>query len=352
MSVSREHIEDLLIRYLDEECTSVEKQEVQELLKVREHKIFFDEIQKIQERVTNSSQSESIDVDMDLAWENIGSHIGASDIQTELPRIKTALHLSINQFMKYAAILLVVAGVSYLLFNDKGENTPLAETNESPVEEVNIIHTVALKDKLDVQTPDGSEVSLRKKGKLSYPEKFEGSERVVELEGEAFFTVVRDEEMAYVIRVQGATIEVLGTSFLVKETDDLVEVMVKSGNVKLYPTSDEKAAVIINKGEHGIYNVLNGTVTKKDLESLNYASWHNNVLKFNGANMSSVVKDLENHYGVKIQLANSDISRCALTGQFKNRSISEVLDNIKNTFDYQIREHKGMIIIDGKGCVD
>ena len=352
MSVSKEHIEDLLIRYLDGECTSVEQQEVVELLKTEEHKTYFDEIKKIHERVAKSNQSESVEVDMDLAWENIGGYISASDTVDELPRINTALHLNIQRVMKYAAILLAVVGISYFFFVDNEKSTPLAEINEPTVDEINIIQAVAREDKLDLKTADGSEISLRKKGKLSYPKKFEGSERVVKLEGEAFFTVVRNEKMAYMVHVQDVTIEVLGTSFLVKEMDDLVEVKVKNGSVKLYPTSDEKAAIVINKGEHGIYNVLNGTLTKKDLEGLNYASWHNNVLKFNGARMSSVVKDLKNHYGVEIQLANNDISGCTLTGQFKNRSIDEVLDNIKDSFDYQIKEQEGVIIIDGKGCAD
>lgn len=60
---------------------------------------------------------------------------------------------------------------------------------------------------------DGTRVRLNAESKLIYPEVFVGTQRVVFLEGEAFFDVVSDESHPFIVQTRMGDIEVLGTRF-------------------------------------------------------------------------------------------------------------------------------------------
>ncbi|NQY08188.1 MAG: FecR domain-containing protein [Flavobacteriales bacterium] len=352
MSNSNEHIEDMLYKYLDNECNSEEMQLVTEWLKNDENRIEFEEIKKLQEQVSQANDSEPIEVDVDLAWGNIMDHIATSEVEEATP-VMHAVKESTNRLMKYAAILIVGLGVSYYYMNNNNNSNnsvSAVATIEETVEDESVMNAIALMEKEDVKTPDGSDVSIKKGSTLKYPTNFEEGIREVELEGEAFFDVVRDEEKPFLIRVGSATVKVLGTSFLVKEVDNFIEVKVKSGNVMLFGTEDQSNAIEIGKGEHGIYNITDGTLVKTDLTSHNFASWRNNVLRFSGVEMTAAIIDLQDHYNVQIELANNNVASCLFTGQFRDKTIGEVLENIQNNFNIQIKEKNGIIIIDGEGC--
>ncbi|MBK8290115.1 MAG: FecR domain-containing protein [Flammeovirgaceae bacterium] len=78
-------------------------------------------------------------------------------------------------------------------------------------------------------------------------------ERRVRIKGEAFFDVERNPEKTFVIEINKATVEVLGTSFNVRgyETENL-EVVVQTGIVKLSAPERTKN-IILKAGERGVY---------------------------------------------------------------------------------------------------
>lgn len=63
---------------------------------------------------------------------------------------------------------------------------------------------------------DGTRVCLNSQSRLTYPVVFDSKERVVELEGEAYFDVEEDAERPFLIKIKDAAVKVLGTSFNVK----------------------------------------------------------------------------------------------------------------------------------------
>jgi len=87
--------------------------------------------------------------------------------------------------MAAAILLLIGLGASYQLFFTSNSNLQqLQATNE-------MIHTFL---------PDGSEVFLNKHSQLSFPEKFEGAKRIVQLNGEAFFKVKKDQTQPFIVQ--------------------------------------------------------------------------------------------------------------------------------------------------------
>ena len=60
---------------------------------------------------------------------------------------------------------------------------------------------------------DGTRVWLNADSKLKYPVTFGNDKREVELEGEGYFKVTKDERKPFRVVVKKQTVEVLGTEF-------------------------------------------------------------------------------------------------------------------------------------------
>ena len=60
---------------------------------------------------------------------------------------------------------------------------------------------------------DGTRVWLNASSRLSFPSFFTGNQRLVELEGEAYFEVAQNKSQPFLVNAKGTNVEVLGTAF-------------------------------------------------------------------------------------------------------------------------------------------
>src|SRR5690606_7580202 len=84
-----------------------------------------------------------------------------------------------------------------------------------------------------VTLSDGTKVYLNAQSKIILPNVFSADSREVKLEGEAYFDVAKNPNKPFVIRTKGAVVQVLGTSFVVRnyEGDHSVQTVVEEGIV-------------------------------------------------------------------------------------------------------------------------
>lgn len=171
--------------------------------------------------------------------------------------------------------------------------------------------------------PDSSEVWLRNGANVRYAGNFGKRTRNVSLSGEAFFDVSKDPSKPFRINVSGLGIEVLGTSFDVKECRDRVEVSLVEGTVKLIPdcidsgdfTKDSDGIQVITAGEIASYVKSSGAISVRRGDTAHHALWAKDRLSFRDENIESVCRDLSVWYGVKIDIiAETDyVARLSFT---------------------------------------
>ena len=250
-----------------------------------------------------------------------------------------------------AASIALVLGVAYFFF--AGGNT--SSTDSLVVDGWVVVETDA-SEKREVTLPDGSVVSLSERSSVSFPEQF-ADERKVVFNGKAFFDIAPDSEHPFKVETTEALITVVGTSFQVKteQTAKYSEVIVETGVVTLtkrpQPNVAEKAVKVeLFPGESGVVRRESGGVAKSKNMNQNYLAWKTNKIVFNRTKMSEVVETLNEVYGVEVTLLNREIANCRLTATFDGKPVSEVMEVVGQTFDFEIASSKGKFEINGKAC--
>jgi ferric-dicitrate binding protein FerR (iron transport regulator) len=86
-----------------------------------------------------------------------------------------------------------------------------------------------------LEFPDGSRTWINGFGKLSYPDCFDHQQRVVLLEGKAYFDVKKDIEWPFIVRSNNVDVEVTGTELFVDFTsENLLKVILITGSVNVH----------------------------------------------------------------------------------------------------------------------
>lgn len=121
----------------------------------------------------------------------------------------------------------------------------MTTSEQVPLAEVRI--TSEAKTTKDITLPDGSTVKLKGATTIAHAENFAKNRRV-KIDGEAYFTVTRDEAHPFTVESNGVTVTVLGTEFNMKafEADTHAEVVLTTGKVEV--TSGD-ASVTLNPSE-------------------------------------------------------------------------------------------------------
>ena len=122
---------------------------------------------------------------------------------------------------------------------------------------------------------DGTRVYLNAESRLKYPVVFRGTERVVELSGEAYFKVSKDALRPFVVKMNGVNVRVLGTSFNVRSYADEGQVVTTlvEGKVKV---NDQD----IVAGEQAVYSKNDGKTTVRQVEVEQYVAWQEGTFVF------------------------------------------------------------------------
>lgn len=210
---------------------------------------------------------------------------------------------------------------------------------------------------------DGSQVTLQPKSKLSYPEHFNAYKREVYLTGNAFFEVEKNPKKPFFVYSGKVITKVLGTSFFVKNQDNInkVEVEVVSGRVSVYEQDDDETKT--NTQTNGVILLPNHKATffaESNLFVTNIVA--NPIIQttkvqdtkvffeFDDTPMSEVLKKLREAYGLEIIVENEVMNNCILTADITKQPLYTKLDIICAAVGATYEVKGTTILINGKGC--
>lgn len=188
--------------------------------------------------------------------------------------------------------------------------------------------------------PDESTVILQTDAEVTFNSILYGLSRKVNLEGKAFFKVLKGE--SFNVYSPAGRVEVLGTSFSVDATDQRLEVACKTGKVAVY--SINEGAVTLTPG-----NAVEMKGNSPSLYTVNPASvdaWVKGEYNFENSKTEAVWRSVEEAFGYEvIDRTGEDMT---YTGQFSTRqNLRDVLEIICRPLEvsYRINEDSKVIII-------
>lgn len=190
--------------------------------------------------------------------------------------------------------------------------------------------------------PDGTRVWLNAGSSLKFPTFFSGDERKVELSGEGYFEVARNEQMPFRVRTRRQDIEVLGTVFNINSYDDepAVTTTLLEGSVRV--TSNNEAGLSGGKGlvvvlRPGEQSALSDEGFQVGMVNTDVAvAWKRGVFKFDNSDIRSVMRQISKWYNVEVEF-EGEVPEIRLWGEM-DRSVnaSEALEMLEY-FDLEYR---------------
>ena len=225
----------------------------------------------------------------------------------------------LKSVLRYVAaivgVIVLAAGLAYW-FRNKAEELVVASAAHGQVREMLL--------------PDGTKVWLNQSSVLKYPRAFEGKERHVYLDGEAYFEVARNHEKPFTVKSQAMDVRVLGTSFNIKCRPDnsFAETTLVEGEVEVKDKSD-KGRITLLPGQKAVLNRVTGRMQVKQVDPKMEIVWHNDLIPFEKSSIFQIAAALERFYGVKIILSPDVDSTNTYSGVLKKK---DNIESVLNSF--------------------
>ena len=358
-----DRLTELLSRNLAGEATDAEMQELQYLLQSRPGDQYFAEILHTYWHHHRSSQplqdhtpDQHFAHILEMATEQSGQ-------QPEQEFARPGILRRILKITAAAAMAAAIAGTVWALIPKKQTDVIAVQPKINEV-----VAGRGIRSKMVL--PDGTQVWLNSDSKLQYSAGFSDSTREVELEGEAFFDVVKDPAHPFIVHTSAIDIKVLGTAFNVKSyaQDKTIETTLIHGLIEVTnKTKPELPKIILKPKEKLVFNKFAGMEAKgadiADLQTktgiaaaiaitalpqhiadtaLIETSWIYNRLIFEGDTFREVAVKMERWFNTRIQFKNEKIANYRLSGSFDKESVEEALQALQYIapFQYKINNNE------------
>ena len=155
---------------------------------------------------------------------------------------------------------------------------------------------------------DGTLVCLNAGSKLRFPVQFSGDTRRVELEGEGYFQVIRNENRPFVVGASGVNITVLGTEFNVSNYPENLNVQTTliEGSVKVVSERDGEV-YILQPGEQAVFDKTNGDLHVEEVDVSYAIAWKEGRLRFRDRPLKEIMDFISRWYDVDVEYESEEV---------------------------------------------
>jgi len=209
---------------------------------------------------------------------------------------------------RVAAIILILVGIGAAFWIGVRQNSS-PQWNQ----------VLAQTEEVQVDLPDGSQVTLRAGSSLRYPEAFSDDGRDVELEGEAWFEVAHDADRPFQVQGPDVQVTVLGTAFAFRDLADDESGQVDLAEGKVGVRASDSLTLI--PGETAL---LTGDSLSKVPQSPYFLAWKTGELSFDAAPLVEVIPALSRFYEREFFMEEEADPKAQLTASFRTETVEEV----------------------------
>ena len=193
--------------------------------------------------------------------------------------------------------------------------------------------------------PDGTRVWLNAASSIRYPIVFTGSERKVEITGEAYFEVAHNKEKPFIVSTHnGSEIEVLGTHFNINSYDneESINTTLLEGSVRV---SSSNGKIVLTPGQQAQCTGAGALTLKQQVNLAQVMAWKNGQFDFNNATLREIMRQLERWYNIEVEYAPGVKSYEFVGKMDRGLSLQEVLKGLEmSEVKFEITNERKIIV--------
>ena len=172
-------------------------------------------------------------------------------------------------------------------------------------------------------------IVLNRYSTLTYPERFRGKDRKVQLQGEAYFEVSKDAAHPFKVEAEAVIVQVLGTHFNIEAypEDAQVKTTLLEGSVAVSLIGKEEERLVLSPNESAIYNKDKKSLTlHTEKDASEEIAWRNGTLLFKSIPLQEIVRQLSNAFHTDIRIEDADLQNYHMTATFSDgETLEEIL---------------------------
>ncbi len=200
--------------------------------------------------------------------------------------------------------------------------------------------TVPRGESFKVVLCDGTEVWLNANSNFVYPTAFVGKERVVTLEGEAYFKVTKKPDHPFIVKTPTVQTRVLGTEFNIRSySPEDTHVVLINGKVEVSNTRGGSYTRLYPGEDAHLQSDGNFVLTEVDLDS--YVYWKDGYFYFDDITLKDIMQSLGRWYNVNIEFRNKEAMN------YKMHFVSDRSKDLEHTISLLNRMKKVTVTLQG-----
>ncbi len=204
-----------------------------------------------------------------------------------------------------------------------------------------------------LQLADGTKVWLNAETKLTYPVRFNNSERRIRLiSGEVYLEVTHDVAHPFILETSRGTITVLGTSFNVRDYTDehAVVATLVTGRINMRVGAKAGDVYTIIPNQQLIVSTDAGTDSQKvvvqDVYAPDFTGWKNNYFEFHNQTLAYIIRDISRWYDCSYVFSDDSLMQYRFSVKLDKYSrIEDLLQTIELTKKVKLEVQDQKIVI-------
>jgi len=200
-----------------------------------------------------------------------------------------------------------------------------------------------------IQLSDGTKVWLNSESALRYPVQFSERERTVELTGEAYFEVAKNEHSPFLVISGEQVVKVLGTHFNISSypENNLIFTTLVEGKVEVYEKNNQLNKCVLMPNRQSVFSKRDLLVSSRKVDPLAFTAWKEGRFVFDDESLGSIMQTLSRWYDVEVIFANADRKNIRFTGNLqRSANIQKILSKIEKTEEVKFSTNNRTITVE------
>lgn len=177
---------------------------------------------------------------------------------------------------------------------------------------------------------DGTQVWAQPGAELRYDVEGGAGERIVGLDGEAYFDVAHDAARPFIVETRDLAIRVLGTAFNVRsgQAAPLTEVVLERGSVQL-ETPAGAPLVRLHPDQMALYDGARGDLEVEEVDASMFVTERYDLVSMKNATIGEIIAAIEGNYGVRIVVGETGDTRRYDINYLRSYRLEEVIEIVE-----------------------